>query len=83
MFYNSDQVYLSELTPTDVYRPQYNKLYCKFYYDEANKESAPIGLSFYQVIPYKNIDENLKTITVVNPYTTILDREERKTYQIT
>lgn len=83
LFYNSDQVYLSELTPTDVYRPQYNKLYCKFYYDEANKESAPIGLSFYQVIPYKNIDENLKTITVVNPYTIILDGEERKTYQIT
>ena len=83
LFYNSNQIYTSELTPSDLYTPRYNKLYCKFFYDEKNKESAPIGLSFYQVIPYKKIDDNLKKITVTNPYTTITDRQTRKTYDIT
>lgn len=83
LFYNSNQIYTSELTPTSTYTPTYNKLYCKFFYDEDNKESAPIGLSFYQIIPYKNIDDNLKTITVINPYSKIIDKEERKEYNIT
>lgn len=83
LYYNSDQVYTSELIPADTFTPQYNKLYCKFFYDEENKESAPIGLSFYQVIPYKNIDEDLKTITVINPYPVQIDQESRKTYNIT
>lgn len=82
LYYNSDQVYTSELTPSSIFNPQYNKLYCKFFYDEENKESAPIGLSFYQVIPFKNIDDDLKTIKVLNPCSKIIDEENRKTYNI-
>lgn len=83
LYYNSDQVYASELIPSNTFTPQYNKLYCKFFYDEENKELAPIGLSFYQVIPYKNIDEELKTVKVINPCSKIIDEEIRKTYNIT
>lgn len=83
LFYNSDQIYTSELSPSCIFTPRYNKLYCKFFYDEVNKESAPIGLSFYQVIPYKNIDDNLKSIVAIDPFTKIIDEELRKTYTIT
>jgi len=44
-----------------------------------------MGISLYQVIPYKNIDENLKTIELLNPNANILSstKEEYQQYSIT
>ena len=50
--------------PRDLYTPNYTDLYCKFYYDKTNN---CLGVHLYQVIPYKTIDDNLKTIRVLNP----------------
>jgi hypothetical protein len=41
-------------------------LYGKFIYNNENKDE-PIDVRLYQVIPYKNIDDNLKFIRVINP----------------
>ena len=41
-------------------------MYGKFIYNGENTKE-PIDVVLYQVIPYKNIDDNLKTIRVINP----------------
>ena len=82
LFYNSDVVHSDYLIPTETFTPKYNQIYGKFYYDELND---CMGISLYQVIPYKNIDENLKTIELLNPNANILSstKEEYQQYSIT
>lgn len=72
MMYQSDQVAQDKLYPSDFYLPDYITLYGNFYYDKSDK-NEPLKLSVYQVIPYKNIDENLKTIRIINPNCNIDD----------
>ena len=69
LFYNSDKVYSDDLRPTTTYTPKYNEIFGKFYYDDANDN---MGISLYQVIPYKNIDDDLKTVKILDPNTSIL-----------
>jgi hypothetical protein len=57
------------LRPSDVFHPKYNEIYGKFFYNEYDDK---IDISLYQVIPYKNIDDNLKTITILDPNSSIL-----------
>lgn len=87
LYYNSQQVYMNNVQPTDKFHPQFQDILGKFYYDQFNDE---IGFDCYQVIPYKNIDEKLKTITIIDPNTRIVPQdksipmqEHRKTYTIT
>jgi len=42
-------------------------LYGKFEYNEYEKDTNPIDLKIYQVIPYLKIDSHLETIKVLNP----------------
>lgn len=72
MVYNSDKVYKQNLLPVKLYTPQYQSLYGRFEYN-ADNEEEPISLSLYQVIPYMNINEELKTIRVINPNCSIDD----------
>ena len=73
LFYNSDKVYSQYLSPSDLLTPKYNDIYGSFHYDVSKKE---IVFDAYQVIPYANIDNNLKTIKIVNPNSTILDDQQ-------
>ena len=73
LFYNSDKVYSQYLSPSDLLTPKYNDIYGSFRYDVSKKE---IVFDAYQVIPYANIDNNLKTIKIVNPNSTILDDQQ-------
>lgn len=66
LIFQSDKVYGDNLKPQDLYTPNYINLYGRFYYD-SQSEDEPIKLALYQVIPYKTIDEELKTIRVLNP----------------
>lgn len=66
LLYHSDKIFSESLTPQDTFTPNYNTLYGKFIYNGENTKE-PIDVVLYQVIPYKNIDDNLKTIRVINP----------------
>ena len=66
MIYNSDKIYKENLFPTKLFTPQYQTLYGRYEYNK-DSEDEPIVLSLYQVIPYMNINEELKTIRVLNP----------------
>lgn len=66
LLYHSDKIFSESLLPQDLYTPNYITLYGKFVYNNKN-EDEPIDVKLYQVIPYKNIDDNLKTIRVLNP----------------
>lgn len=82
LFYNSDKVHSSYLAANDLFTPRYIDLYGKFFYspqytDELGVEhQAKIDLSIYQVIPYKHIDDNLKSIKLLDPNKPILFKEE-------
>lgn len=67
LIFQSNKIYGDKLQPKDLFTPNYIQLYGKFYYDKDNKDTEPIKLRIYQVIPYKEIDDNLKTIRVMNP----------------
>ena len=54
------------MKPNDLYTPDYISLYGRFIYNE-NNTNEPIDIEIYQVIPYSKIDDNLKTIRVLNP----------------
>ena len=66
LLFQSDKIYGDRLTPQDLYSPSYIDLYGKFYYDPSDSDK-PINIKIYQVIPYINIDDNLKTIRILNP----------------
>lgn len=66
LLFQSDKIYSDNLNPTDLYTPNYTALYGKFYYDKESVDE-PIKIHIFQVIPYKNIDEKLKTIRILNP----------------
>lgn len=70
LFYNSNEVHSQYFNPSNVFVPKYNEIYGKFFYNEYEDK---MDISLYQVIPYKNIDENLKTISILDPNTSILD----------
>lgn len=77
LFYRSDKIYSQNLKPTNVLSPTYNDIYGRFYFDEGE-----IKFSAYQVIPYKNIDDNLKTIQIIDPMCNIIDGQKRMTIEI-
>jgi PKD repeat protein len=81
LFYNSNEVHSDYLEPSDTYQPKYNEIFGKFFYNEYDDK---MDILLYQVIPYKNIDDNLKTITILDPNFSILepDHEVYKTYTI-
>lgn len=66
LLYHSDKIFGSNLTPNDLYTPDYISLYGRFIYNE-NNVNEPIDIEIYQVIPYSKVDDNLKTIRVLNP----------------
>lgn len=94
LYYNSDKIYMNYIQPTDIFHPNYQNLYGKFYY---NQQLNKIDFSFYQIIPFKNIDDKLKTITIIDPNERIIPDpnnqnqqegqfyidEKYKTYRIT
>jgi hypothetical protein len=69
LYYNSDKVYMNSIKPSDVFHPQYQDLYGRFFYNELTKD---IDFSFYQIIPFKNIDDKLKTIRMIDPNSRII-----------
>lgn len=66
LLFQSDKVHRDNLKPTDLYTPNYIQLYGNFYYDQFDEEE-PIKIHIYQVIPYKTIDDDLKTVRILNP----------------
>lgn len=78
LYYNCDQIYSSDLTPSETFTPTYTALY----YRLVKTTSGNLGLKFYQVLPYKNIDDNLTTITVLDPNADIIEGESYKTYRV-
>ena len=64
------------MKPSDVFHPKYDEIFGKFFYNEYEDK---MDISLYQVIPYKNVDDNLKTITILDPNSSILDNT-KETY---
>lgn len=67
LVFQSDKIYGDNLKPQDLYTPNYISLYGKFEYNEYEKDTNPIDLKIYQVIPYLKIDSHLEIIKVLNP----------------
>lgn len=65
-FTYTNTIYKENLKPTELFTPSYTQLYGRYIYDESNKEE-PIKLELYHVIPFKEVDEKIKTIRVLNP----------------
>lgn len=79
-YYNTNEVFSENLVPTKIFTPKYDKIYGKFYYNQITDE---IDLALYQVIPYKNIDNNLKKIPVLNPNVKLnLKTESHKNFDV-
>jgi hypothetical protein len=79
-YYNTNEVFSENLVPTKIFTPKYDKIYGKFYYNQITDE---IDLALYQVIPYKNIDNNLKKIPVLNPNAKLnLKTESHKNFDV-
>lgn len=79
LFYNSDRVHSNYLVPSNLFTPKYTDIYAKIYYqpqtvgEDGEVIKGRIAVSFYQVIPYKHIDTNLKSIKILDPNSSILD----------
>lgn len=80
LYYNSEKVHSIYLEPSNTFHPRYTDIYAKFYYIPAKSDDKgqiiqddKLGISMYQIIPYKNIDSNLKTIEILDPNGNILD----------
>lgn len=80
LYYRTNQVYSNWLQPSDTFNPNYSKLYYRLTY---NSETKQRDFEFYQVIPYKDIDDILNYITVLNPNGDIRQRASTKQYKIT
>ena len=78
LYHNCDQVYSSDLIPSEVFSPTYTAIY----YRLVKTINDTLGLKFYQVLPYKNIDAHLTTITVLDPNAKITSGETYKTYRV-
>lgn len=82
LFYNSDKVHSNYIKANDLFTPHYTDLYGRFFYspeyiDELGEHhEAKIDLSIYQVIPYKHIDDNLKSIKLLDPNKPIIFKEQ-------
>ena len=74
LYYNSQEVYMNNIQPTDRFHPEYQQIYGKFYYNEIKDE---IDFTAYQVIPYKNIDKKLKSITIIDPNKRIIPQDKK------
>lgn len=75
-YYNTNEVYSENLRPTKVFTPKYDNIYGKFYYNEVTDD---IDIILYQVIPYYHIDEELKTVPILDPNIKLsLDKETHK-----
>ena len=73
LFYNSNEIHSEYLKPSDFFKPKYNEIFGKFFYNEYTDK---MDLALYQVIPYKNIDDNLKTISIIDPNSNIIDADK-------
>lgn len=80
LYYRTNYVYSNWLQPSDTFIPNYSKLYYRLTYNSETKER---DFEFYQVIPYKDIDDILNYITVLNPNGDIRQKASTKTYKIT
>ena len=80
LYYRTNQVYSNWLQPSDTFIPNYSKLYYRLTY---NSEANERDFEFYQVIPYKDIDDILNYITVLNPNGDVRQKASTKTYKIT
>ena len=79
LYYRTNQVYSNWLQPSDTFIPNYSKLYYRLTY---NSEAGERDFEFYQVIPYKDIDDILNKITVLNPNGDVRQKASTKTYKI-
>lgn len=81
LFFNTNEIHSDYLTPSNTFRPKYNEIFGRFFYNEYEDK---MDLSLYQVIPYKNIDENLKTIEILDPNSSILDhtKETKRVFTV-
>lgn len=77
LYNNSDEVYSSDIIPSEIFAPSYTAIY----YRLVKTTSSSLALKFYQVLPYKTIDEKLKTIKVLSPNSTI-NEDVYKTYKV-
>ena len=80
LYYRTNQVYSNWLQPSDTFKPNYSKLYYRLTYNSEKKER---DFEFYQVIPYKDIDDILNYITVLNPNWDVRQKASTKQYKIT
>lgn len=80
LYYRTNQVYSNWLQPSDTFKPNYSKLYYRLTY---NSETKQRDFEFYQVIPYKDIDDILNYITVLNPNGDVRQKASTKAYKIT
>lgn len=77
LYNNSDEVYSSDIIPSETFAPSYTAIY----YRLVKTTGSSLALKFYQVLPYKTIDEKLKTIKVLSPNSTI-NEDVYKTYKV-
>jgi hypothetical protein len=52
LYYNTNKVYQSDLNPSEVFNPSYTAIY----YRLVKTKDGNLGLKFYQVLPYKDLD---------------------------
>lgn len=52
LYYNTNKVYQSDLKPSEVFNPSYTAIYYRLVMTKAKT----LGLKFYQVLPYKDLD---------------------------
>jgi hypothetical protein len=52
LYYNTNKVYQSDLNPSEVFNPSYTAIY----YRLVKTKAKTLGLKFYQVLPYKDLD---------------------------
>ena len=78
LYYRTNEVYSNWLKPSELFFPNYTKLYYTLSHD-----GKSYGFQFYQVIPYEHYDNYLDYIVTLNPNVDIRNKESIKTYKIT
>lgn len=77
LYYNTNKVYQSDLNPSEVFNPSYTAIY----YRLVKTTDNTLGLKFYQVLPYKDLDRQAKQIKVLD-HTSTVDNEVWSVYNI-
>ena len=77
LYYNTNKVYQSDLKPSEVFNPSYTAIYYRLVMTKAKT----LGLKFYQVLPYKDLDRQARQIKVLD-HTSTVDNEVWSVYNI-